>query len=578
MSKNIPKKIDKEDPLRKIEKIKIATSALVRKKDFNGAVNKILEGLNGLPNNAELYLCLGQIYEASKNWKSAIENYFLAIKINPQMVEPPKGLTRCLSVNHDFSLNKKILLECIELNPENFEFNLALGNFYAKQYEINKSISYFEKSFSLIPNSLVKDILKIEVFSSLMFGMNYTEDFSYDLYSKYSKEYGDISEIIFKPYDNWPWLNNLKNGDKIRVGFVSGDFKNHPVAFFLENVLKNFDKEKFELYAYSTISFEDETTKRLKQYFDQWLNFGGLSGENVAKKVREDKIHILIDLSGHTAGNALGLFAYKSAPIQVSWLGYFASTALKQMDYILVDKYGVKREEEKYFSEKVIYLPDTRLCFSEPQIEFNENNSIPFDKNSYITFGSYQNISKVTDEVLKAWSEILSKTINSRMRIQFPQIDLESQRKDFENRLISFGIDLSRIDLCPKSSREEYLKSYSEVDIVLDTFPYNGGTTTCEAMYMGVPIVTIEGNNIISRQTGGFLSLVGLIDWIAKDKEDYVKKAIGLSEDIISIREIRKSLRNKMKTSPIMDCEMFTRNFEDALLIMINKRLGNENE
>ncbi len=578
MSKNIAKKIDKEDPLRKIEKIKIATSALVRKKDFNGAINKILEGLKVLPNNAELYLCLGQIYEASKNWKSAIENYFLAIKFNPQMVEPPKGLTRCLSINHDFSLTKKILLECIKLNPENFEFNLALGNFYAKQYEINKSILYFEKSFSLIPDSLAKDVLKAEVYSLVMFGMNYTEDFSYDLYLKYLKEYGAVSEIIFKPYDNWPWINDFKVGDKIRVGFVSGDFKNHPVAFFLENLLKNFDKEKFELYAYSTISFEDETTKKLKQYFDQWLNLSGLSGENVTKKIREDKIHILIDLAGHTAGNALGLFAYKPAPIQVSWLGYFASTGLKQMDYILEDKYGVKEEEEKYFSEKVIYLPNTRLCFSEPQIEFSENNSIPFDKNGYITFGSYQNISKLNDEVLKTWGEILSKNINSRMRIQFPQIDLESQRKDFENRLISFGIDLSRIELCPATSREEYLKSYAEVDIVLDTFPYNGGTTTCEAIYMGVPTLTIEGNNIISRQSGGFLSLVGLTDWIAKDREDYIKKSLDLSKDIGSLREIRKYLRNKMKSSPIMDGEKFTRNFEKALVKIINEKLGKENE
>jgi len=218
------------------------------------------------------------------------------------------------------------------------------------------------------------------------------------------------------------------------------------------------------------------------------------------------------------------------------------------------------------------------LCFSEPQIEFSENNSIPFDKNGYITFGSYQNISKLNDEVLKTWGEILSKNINSRMRIQFPQIDLESQRKDFENRLISFGIDLSRIELCPATSREEYLKSYAEVDIVLDTFPYNGGTTTCEAIYMGVPTLTIEGNNIISRQSGGFLSLVGLTDWIAKDREDYIKKSLDLSKDIGSLREIRKYLRNKMKSSPIMDGEKFTRNFEKALVKIINEKLGKENE
>jgi protein O-GlcNAc transferase len=273
---------------------------------------------------------------------------------------------------------------------------------------------------------------------------------------------------------------------------------------------------------------------------------------------------VLLDLSGHTAKNRLPMFAWKPAPVQVSWLGYFASTGVAEMDYLLADATGVPHQHQSHFSETVWYLPDTRLCFTPPNTDLAVT-PLPSLSNGFVTFGCYQNLAKVTDEVLNVWGRIFAALPQARLRLVSKYLKDPSVVAQLQLRLQQCGIAASRISLHGAIPRQDYLASHAGVDMVLDTFPYPGGTTTCESLWMGVPTLTLAGDTLLSRQGASLMTAAGLPDWIATSEDDYVAKAIAFSQNVPQLATLRAGLREQVRTSPLFDAPRFAKHFEQAL-------------
>jgi len=294
-----------------------------------------------------------------------------------------------------------------------------------------------------------------------------------------------------------------------------------------------------------------------------------MDDEAAARRIRADEIDILIDLAGHSAENRLGVFAYRPAPLQITWLGYFASTGVDAIDYILADESCVPPGNEAQFSERVWRLPQTRLCFTPPEGDAAPAvDPLPALQRGVVTFGCFQRLPKITDDVIRLWGEVLGRLPGSRLLIQSVQTGRAKAVEQTLARLARVGITADRVSIRGPVSRDAYLKAYAEVDIVLDTFPFPGGTTTCEALWMGVPTLTLCGETMISRQGETMMRAAGLPEWVAVDPGDYVRKAVQFASDLPALARLRESMRNQVAGSALFDVRLFARRFEDALAMI----------
>jgi predicted O-linked N-acetylglucosamine transferase (SPINDLY family) len=361
--------------------------------------------------------------------------------------------------------------------------------------------------------------------------------------------------------------------ERLRIGFVSGDLVNHPVGYFVESLLAELDPARLEVFAYPTQPVSDDLTARIRPHFAAWKPLYGRSDESAATLIHGDGIDVLIDLSGHTAHNRLPVFAWKPAPVQVSWLGYFATTGVPGIDYLLADEVSVPPEHRSHFTETVWYLPDTRLCFTPPATDVAVA-PLPALANGYVTFGSFQNLAKLGDEVLKAWAGIMTSMPAARLRLQNKQLADPGVRERLLERLCRAGIGAGRVALHGPMLRRDYLAAHAEVDLILDTFPFPGGTTTCEALWMGVPTLTLAGDRLIARQGASLLAAAGLTAWIAHSEAEYIDKALAFAGDLPALAALRTTLRDRVLRSPLFDARRFASNFERALREMWRRRSG----
>lgn len=361
------------------------------------------------------------------------------------------------------------------------------------------------------------------------------------------------------------WPRRAFDKKPLRVGFVSADLRQHPVGFFLRDVLLALASTavaagELTLLAYANHALADELTQAIRPAFAAWHAVDLWSDARLDTQIRSDEVDILVDLSGRTAGNRLPVFAGKPAPLQVSWLGYFATTGLPQMDAILADPVCVPASEEALYVEKVVRLPHTRLCMTPPVVT-EQPGPLPLLKNGFITFGCFQTLPKINHGVLAAWAQILSACPQARLRLQAPQFSDEGQRARFAERLQVAGIDAGRVDLLGPVSRDLYFASYNEVDMVLDTFPYPGGTTTAEALWMGVPSLTLACPGMLGRQGQSMLENVGLHEWVTHSEADYVQQAVawgaGGADVCEKLQRLRHNLRSQAAQSPLFDSARF---------------------
>ena len=360
-----------------------------------------------------------------------------------------------------------------------------------------------------------------------------------------------------------PHRNEKTPGRRLRIGYVSPDFRRHSVAYFIEPVIAFHNREDFEIFCYSLAPVEDEVTDRIRGYANHWTSIVGMSDAMAAESIREDGIDILVDLSGHTSNNRILLFARKPSPVQVSWIGYPATTGLSTMDYKIVDGYtDPPGLTDPYYTEHLIRLPESFLCYL-PDKESPEVKALPALKSGHITFGSFNNFTKETPEVLALWSEMLKRIPHSRLILKAKSFTDGGSRDYVMGIFAGHGIDPERIELLAYAlSFPGHLGLYNRIDIALDPFPYNGTTTTCEALWMGVPVITLAGNTHASRVGMSLLSNIGLPEFVAKTSEEYLAITVNLADDLNRLRSLRESLRERMNKSALTDSKKFIAGIE----------------
>lgn len=352
-------------------------------------------------------------------------------------------------------------------------------------------------------------------------------------------------------------------GQPLRVGFLSPDLCDHPVGMFLLPVLGALDRQRIQPVLYSSGGRDDDTRQALRQQA-AWLDVSALDAASLLATLRSHQLDVLVDLSGHTAGHRLAVLARRAAPLQVSWLGYFATTGVPAIDYVLMDRWHVPAGGERQFTEQVAYLPHGRFCYRAPAFA-PAIAPPPAIQRGYITFGSFNNPAKYHDGVFDRWAQILSAVPDSRLLLKWRDYSAASACQQVRDAFAQRGICPARIELRPFSCHAELLGEYADMDIALDPFPFTGGHTSCEALWMGVPVVSWPQERAVSRQTWAFLSALGLTELAGHTGEDYVQIAVGLAARLPWLATLRQTLRARMLASPLCDAEGFARGFETLL-------------
>ena len=546
------------------------------------------------PDNAKGFFLLGKIARQQGDLTGAIENYNEALEIEPGLEMVFRDLAQAQLMTGNAGLAEATLAQGISTCPSSAQMRLDIGNFYANLNSLHAAIESYRQAVTIDPmcfeahNNLGVMLVKqgrltegmagfehvlsvnpayLPAHTNLIWTLSFAAEGRGGRYLEETRRFGAKVLAQVRPYDDWSKVGD-QHGERLRVGFVSGDLRNHPVGIFLEGVLDNLDPAKLELMAYSMNSRDDDLTERVKGRFVQWTSIVRMSDEEVARKIHEDGVDILIDLAGHSAHNRLPVFAWKAAPVQLSWLGYMASTGVPGIDYVLADRVSVPESGRGQFSEKVWHLPETLFCFTPPP-EHAKLTVVkpPVLRNGYITFGSFQRISKLSDVTLELWGPVFKAMPDAKLCMRNIFMGSERVRERLMSRLEAVGIESHRIKLEQGlPGREDYLAGYADIDMVLDTFPHPGATTTCEAMWMGVPTVTLGGDTMLSRIGASMLTCAGLSEWVAWSEDEYVELAVKHAQDVAGLTRLRQEMRGRVAETALFDAKRFAPQLEEALL------------
>ena len=534
--------------------LNILGMTLHKQGSFSEAAETFRKAIKTQPNYADSYSNLGHTYESLGEYDKGIKICKDAIQLDPKLASAhnnlginERGLGLPRSAIESFS-------KAISINPKFIEAHNNLGNVYGDTGSLDLALECYEKTISL-------DSLFVIAWTNYLYTLNQVNSSSPEKKLEAAKRYGGIvSKVAVKKFCHEPGLKPTK----LRVGLVSGDFRNHPVGYFVEGFASQIDKERIEFFAYSANPVEDSLTFRLKKTFSGWRNCFGVEDYLLAKMIYEDRIHVLFDLSGHTQFNRLPAFAWRPAPVQVTWGGYFATTGVSEMDYILGDPLVTPEREEHHFVESVWRLPGHYFCFSVPEFDVPVNK-LPALSERRITFGSFNNLIKLNDRVYETWSRILKSVPNSRLFLKTKALASLEERESVTRRFVSFSVGADQLILEGPSSRHELLAAYNRVDISLDPFPYPGGATSAESLWMGVPVLTLKGRNFLSHVGESVVYSAGYEEWIAGDLEQYVDLAIRHGSDIDGLSSLRQEMRARVLRSSLFDTRSFARDFESAV-------------
>jgi predicted O-linked N-acetylglucosamine transferase (SPINDLY family) len=454
--------------------------------------------------------------------------------------------------------------KAIELNPENSGAWTNLGNAYKNSGELIKALPAYREALKIDPSNSA-------LWSNLLFGINYDPTVSAKQISEETFKFGEYTERKYNKI-NLKHLNRIS--EKINIGFISPDIRSHPVAYFVEPLWRNINKEKYKIFFYDNFPTEDQITRRFKGLVDSYQNISGLTDEKAIEIIVKDEIIILIDLSGHTARNRLQIFARKPAPIQITWLGHPNTTGLTRIDWRITDIYTDPIGNENKYTEKLCRIPTT-MCYA-PLIKYPDKineaiyqvNETPALKNKYITFGTCSNLGKISPSVISTWASIVKRVKSSKLLIESPGLDQKEFIEALYSKFEKEEINRDRLILVNRISSMQYLR-YHEIDIALDPFPYGGGTTTCDLLWMGVPMITLIGERPMSRVGYGILKIVGKTEWTTETIDQYIDKAIYLAKDISKLNMIRKSLRDQFSKSLMMNGRKYADSFDKAFVEML---------
>jgi len=563
---------------------------------FNEALECYRKAVQLNPNSAHFQFNLGTVLKDLGQLESAAVSFRSAAALKPDSVEALSSLGATQRLLGQFPDAEASYRRALELNPNFFPAHDYLGillkdldrtgeaiECYQRALEINpeyvdaqihlgialKDIGRTEKAIACFRRALEINPKFAETYNYLLFTLNYSPNYTAEYCLEIASQYGLLlANAITGRFGSW---HCEANPARLRIGFVTAEMFNHPVAHFLESTLINIDTSRVEFFAYPTYRKDDELTERIRHHFSAWKPLIGMSDKAAARMINADGIHILFDLSGHTAHNRMPVFAYRPAPVQVSWLGFLGASGVNEMDYILGDPSVTPMEDAAKYSETIWQMPESYCCFTPPTVPL-EVNELPALTTGAITFGSFNNISKMNDTVVAVWSRLLKAVPDSRLFLKTRQLNDEAVREETRARFVSHGIAAERIVIEGGSPRLELIASYGRVDIALDPFPYSGATTSAEALWMGVPVLSRTGDRFISRCGVSMDCNAGLEDWIAKDDDEYIALGEKYASDLASLASLRAGLRERVLASPLFDAPRFAHNFEAALWEMWRTR------
>lgn len=513
-----------------------------------------LRAIELAPNYAEAHYNLGTVLQNLGNDEEAVSAYARATELHPRMAPAWSNLSNALVSVMRPDEAADAARRAQQLQPRSHS---VMGNLAAAlqlQGDMQGAIAAYRQAVELHGGDYNNH-------SNLLYTLNFSPDIDaqslFEEHLCWAQQHAEHLTTAAPPHAA------ARDPEKrLRVGYVSAHFKTHAVAFFLEPLLAAHDRDRLELFCYSDVPHPDEVTARFQSLAAGWRDITRLSDDEVAATIRADQVDILVDMAGHIGGNRLLVFARKPAPVQVTYLGYQNTTGMSAMDYRLTDAHADPLGmTERFYTEKLVRLPAAFFVY-QPPTDAPSVGPLPAERKGYVTFASLNNIPKLTPRNFRVWAAVLARVPNSRLLLLgYAGGVFERNVRDV---LAREGIDGSRLQVVGKRPRREYLELHNEIDLALDSFPFNGHTTVCDALWMGVPSIMLEGDSYASRFGGSTLLGVGLGDLIARSDDQYVELAVALAEDRERLGELRRTLREHFSASPLVDAGKFASQVEQV--------------
>jgi protein O-GlcNAc transferase len=518
------------------------------------AAKAFREALDCDPACPEAHFNLATLWGETRHLANAISFIEHAIAVKGESAQRLASLALAQQSAGDHASAEQTCRKVLDIQPGNVSALIILAGCRSTRADHRGAIELYEQA--LITNPYMPSI-----YSNIAFNATYLPNLSAEQVFAYHREWAHRFEA---PAASGRFIH-AAHGDPdrpLRIGYVSGDFGTHPVGFLLRDVARHHRRNQFRIHGYSMMRNDDAITVAIREAAEAWTDVLLMSDEDLAAQIHRDRIDILVDLSGHTAYNRLPVFSLRPAPVQTTWIGYFHSTGLESIDYFITDPYTSPRGCGQLFSETPVHLPHTRFCYSPPDYA-PEVAPTPTLERGSVTFGSFNRIEKLVDPVIAAWVSIVKGTPGSRLLIKAGNLDKEGIREHLRERFAAHGLAGDRVEMRGASGHPDMLAEYAEIDIALDPFPFNGGMTTLEALWMGVPVLTLAGGHgVVARQTVSALENLRLTELAFADIDAYVQGAIGLAGNLDRLAELRRSLRPRMAASPLCQPEPFARDLE----------------
>ena len=543
------------------EEIFLAAINDIKKQDYFNAEIKLKKAYQILPDNLAVIVNLSSSLQQNLKLEEADFYINKGLRLYPKSYDLLLNKTGILTKQKKLLEVIKILEEIKIFEPNRPEAYFNLSRTYINFNEYVKSFENIKEAVRLTKNP--------KYFSFLLFSYNFHPYYSDKIYKQYSDEFRKSLTPINKDYLK---ITKYQKGAEIKLGFLGSDIQdNHPVGYFLNNFLEKI-KTRYKIYSYFNNYAEKENFIRIKSLFHEWRNVRTKSDNELINLIKEDGIHILIDVNGHTDNNRLPIYINRVAPIQMTWAACLNSTGIPEIDYIIGDPIVTPLDSQEKFAEKILQMPDVWACFSKPEYKDLQINKItPAIKNKFVTFGNLNISIKITQEVIRVFSEILSIVPNSKIIFAGKNFGIAEFKKNFIKNFTDLNISEERIIIHDPLPRKQLLELYNEIDICLDTFPYGGGTTSFESAYMGVPLLTLKGDTFLHNCGSSINNNLDMKEWITLSRDEYIKKAFEFSSNIEKLNKTRSELHEKAIGSPLFDANKFALNFDEKIKTILAK-------
>jgi len=511
------------------------------------------------PDDAKIHFLLGNVVLKLGDVNRAMKALDESNRLQPNNVITLANLAVGYNTLDQHGDAVEVLEQALKLNPQYAFAYQKLGSILCKAGQVKEGLRSIQRAMMLTPKPHY-------MFARLLYWRNYLAEQDPKMIFADAKAWGQQYTHTFEKGVG-VYLNELGENKRLKVGFVSPDYCAHPVSFFVEPLFKGLDREQFKIYAYSDVAKPDDITKSIASQVDVFRNIAGVGAQDVTKQILDDQIDILFDLAGHTASGRLDVFHMRPAPVQISWLGYPATTGSSGIDFRLTDRYAdpVSISDANH-TETLLRVDGGFLCYTPSSRTPKPSEESPFEKNGHITFGSFNNLAKISEQCINMWCEILHQVPNAKLLIKRRELKDPWVKKYFIAQFENRGIQKNRISFKTSQAKlEGHLKQYANVDIALDSFPYNGTTTTFEALWMNTPVISLCGKTHASRVGQSILHFAGLDELAVSDQQRYIDKAVSLANDTKQLNLYRKSLREKIADSSLTDQHRFSQSVSRIL-------------